>query len=252
MADARALIDSIKALAQFIIVRPTMVAIADDTAVTRMAHARLLQMSGCSVICFSDGADLAVDFASYVALGGQRSKYADLVLLDYDMPRLNGVATTGALRTSGFLGDVVVVTANADATQACMDAGATQVVPKPLTKALLSAVVADLSHSSHHSARSLSRITFASTAQHAFSLTAALAAPGAGGVSPSVIRSDELESTLEAAHAHLDVVLTELAAKDERVSAEIAELRAQLAASKLQLADGAQGTRSIDGGGTHA
>ena len=237
MTDERELLESVRRLAQYPILRPTLVAMAEDVPVTRMMHARLLQSCGCSVVCFCDGGDLVTDFKSFLALGGKRDKFADFVLLDFDMPKMNGLASTVALRASGYVGDIAIVTANTEIREACLSAGATRVVAKPLTKDVLRELVTNISPSAHHGARSLSRVSNATTSQHAFALTMT-ARISDDGAQLSVIRGDELEASLSAAMAHLRTVLLALAAQSTSVAEEIAALHVQLALSEVSHAGG--------------
>ena len=233
MADESELLESVRRLAQFVVLRPTLVAMADDALVSRMLHARLLQSCGCSVVCFSDGADMVADFEAFLALGGKSHKFADFVLLDHDMPKMDGATTTAKLRARGYAGDIAIVTANAGVGGACSAAGATRVVAKPLTKEVLSELVENISPTIHHGVRTLSLVSQATASQHAFPLTVASRVRN-DGVELSVIRGDELNASLAAAKQHLHTVTAALASHSISVAEELAALHEQLALSEVR------------------
>ena len=121
--------------------RGLFVALADDGVVDRALHARLLLKCGCSTLCFHDAADLMEDFNTFIGVGGKPNIYSDAILLDFDMPKMNGGQATDALRRAGYGGPIVVLTSNADAEGQCIVAGATMVLKKPLTLAGLRATL---------------------------------------------------------------------------------------------------------------
>jgi len=70
----------------------------------------------------------------------------DLVLMDLQMPELDGYETTRLLRESGFNKPIIALSANAqkDVDQACYQAGMSGYVAKPIGVEDLSAVLADI------------------------------------------------------------------------------------------------------------
>ncbi len=112
------------------------VLLAEDNPVNREVTLSLL-----------DGSELVVDVAAdgveAVQLAGQR-RY-DLVLMDMQMPRMDGLAATQALRRLPGWGTVPIValTANAFAEDrsACLDAGMNDFMAKPVSAANLYAVL---------------------------------------------------------------------------------------------------------------
>ena len=70
----------------------------------------------------------------------------DLVLMDLQMPELDGYETTRLLRESGFNKPIIALSANAqkDVDQACYQAGMSGYVAKPISVKDLSAVLADI------------------------------------------------------------------------------------------------------------
>jgi two-component system, sensor histidine kinase len=113
--------------------RPLRVLVVDDHDINRRAIQLILQPLGCDIATAADGlAALKIcDNASF-----------DLIFMDVRMPELDGRETTRRLRagTSPNAGTpVIAVTADtsADDIAACMAAGMTYFVPKPITPALL-------------------------------------------------------------------------------------------------------------------
>jgi DNA-binding response OmpR family regulator len=102
------------------------VAVVDDDPRLRELLAAELEDGGCTVLRCGDGGEL---------LAAQRAgSLADveLVLLDWMMPRLDGLTCLRQLRAGGFQGRVVVITALCDPAQrqAALDAGANDYVLK--------------------------------------------------------------------------------------------------------------------------
>jgi CheY-like chemotaxis protein len=152
---------------------PVFVVMADDSAVARALHARLLLMCHCSTLCFRDASDLMEDFWTFVGVGGQRNMYADVILLDYDMPKMSGGEATAELRKNGYEGSIVVLTSNIDAQAACVAAGATSVHTKPLTLAALKILLHDLPKSCCTEVpRALQMASTTSASQQTFALAA--------------------------------------------------------------------------------
>lgn len=94
----------------------------------------MLQRAGHQVTVVENGARAVLA----VAAGG-----IDLVLMDLEMPEMNGLAATRAIRAAGHAVPILAVTANvmADETAACIAAGMNGHVAKPISwEALLRAV----------------------------------------------------------------------------------------------------------------
>jgi CheY-like chemotaxis protein len=60
-----------------------------------------------------------------------------MIFMDYDMPQMNGVEALSRLRALGVQVPIVIVTANTAVHSLCMAAGATSIVSKPLTRAVI-------------------------------------------------------------------------------------------------------------------
>jgi signal transduction histidine kinase/CheY-like chemotaxis protein/HPt (histidine-containing phosphotransfer) domain-containing protein len=107
--------------------RGTTVLVAEDNLVSQQVARRMLETLGCTVDVAGTGAE---------ALAAARSRDYDLVLMDCQMPELDGYEATRALRAheQGRHTPVVALTAGAmegDA-QRCLDAGMDAYLTKPV------------------------------------------------------------------------------------------------------------------------
>lgn len=102
------------------------VLVVDDNQINRDVAAGVLRRLGLAVVTAQNGQD-AIDLIA------QRS--FDLVLMDMQMPRLDGLAATRLLRSGGCTTPIVGVTANAFASDrdACIAAGMNEHLAKPVT-----------------------------------------------------------------------------------------------------------------------
>lgn len=107
------------------------VLVVDDVAVNRKVSCRLLRGEG--VVCFEavDGQD-CVDYMKRCSDGLQEN--VDVILMDYEMPRMNGPTATEVLRSMGCDVPIIGVTGNAlsEDKQFFIDSGAACVVCKPV------------------------------------------------------------------------------------------------------------------------
>ena len=153
--------------------RGTFVALADDGVVDRALHQRLLLKCGCSTLCFHDAADLMDDFTAFLGVGGKADIYADAILLDFDMPKMTGGEATAKLRAGGYRGPIVVLTGNPSVEGACLAAGATLVLKKPLTLSMLKDTLNGFPPSlCTETPRSLSTVSARGASQQVFSVIA--------------------------------------------------------------------------------
>ena len=111
------------------------VLLAEDHAVNQELFTLLLERLGCRVTVASDGVE-AVERGS--------SAVFDLVLMDIFMPRMNGYEAAQALRTKGYKGPIVAVTASAlkGEREKCLASGMNDILTKPFKKADLEALLA--------------------------------------------------------------------------------------------------------------
>ncbi|WP_271008217.1 response regulator [Paucibacter sp. B51] len=117
--------------------RGARVLLVDDNEINLQIAAELLREAGLEVDCCDDG--------EQALLALQAQTYA-LVLMDMNMPRLDGPEATRALRAMPGLADlpVVAMTANVMAAdrQTCLDAGMNDFLAKPVEPDLLYQMVA--------------------------------------------------------------------------------------------------------------
>jgi class 3 adenylate cyclase len=111
--------------------------VVDDNRVNRLLVARTLEQLGHRVAFAENGRQ---------ALEALRSRAADLVLLDIEMPELNGYQTLEALRGDPKLRDIPVVMMSSvdevDSVARCIEMGAEDYLFKPVNAVLLRARVA--------------------------------------------------------------------------------------------------------------
>ncbi len=106
-------------------IRPSRILIADDGETNRQLISLVLGKLGLDVVEAENGRE-AVDLAC--------SGSVDLILLDMQMPVMDGYAAAGALREAGLATPIVALTANAmqgDADK-CLAAGCNYFLPKPI------------------------------------------------------------------------------------------------------------------------
>jgi PAS domain S-box-containing protein len=116
------------------------VLLVDDDRINRMVGSAMLTKLGAQVTLAEDGR-AAVDAA--------RSTPFDLVLMDRNMPEMDGLEATRALRADPATADLPIAAltgAGDDARQECLDAGMDHYLTKPVSLAVLE----DLLHRVHH------------------------------------------------------------------------------------------------------
>ncbi|PWB79741.1 MAG: hypothetical protein C3F08_06040 [Candidatus Methylomirabilota bacterium] len=100
------------------------VLVADDSPETRELLFEALSLIGCAVTCVKDGLE---------ALASLQAGSYDLLVTDYQMPRLNGLALLKHLHASPCCLPSIVITGQSspDVIEAAREAGATLVISKP-------------------------------------------------------------------------------------------------------------------------
>ena len=105
--------------------------VAEDDVVVQMVVRKILEDAGYTMDLAGDGQD---------AVAALEAKHYDLVLMDFFMPRMNGIETTRLIRDSvstRFDSEIPVIamtglTEDVDQ-QRCLDAGMQKVISKPFT-----------------------------------------------------------------------------------------------------------------------
>jgi len=120
---------------------PTHVLLAEDNAVNREVLGWMLDQLGCTVTVADSG------FTAVAAVLAAEPKH-ELVLMDCQMPGMDGFQATRTLRSAGFDGPVVALTANATPNDrlACEEAGMDDFATKPITLPELRRVLARAVH----------------------------------------------------------------------------------------------------------
>lgn len=115
-------------------VYPLDIVVADDMPVNRLVVGAMLKRTGHRVRFATNGAE---------ALEAVRQAAPDLVLMDVQMPVVDGLSATRALREAGHPGPVWAFTANAFPEQVaeCLDAGMDGYLTKPIDEGALAAVL---------------------------------------------------------------------------------------------------------------
>lgn len=111
------------------------VLVAEDNAVNRQVARGLLEKLGMRVTMAENGVE---------ALAAVRGGQVDIVLMDMQMPLMDGLTATRQIRSAGFGLPIIGLTANAFASDrdACLEAGMNEFLSKPVTRAKLQAMLA--------------------------------------------------------------------------------------------------------------
>ncbi len=110
------------------------VLLVDDSHDNQRLVSTILRRAGAEVEVAADGRK-ALDA---VALSASKREF-DVILLDMQMPELDGYATARELRSSGYRGRIIALTGNAaeDDRGRCLDAGCDEYSVKPIDRARL-------------------------------------------------------------------------------------------------------------------
>lgn len=114
---------------------PLRVLLAEDEPTQRRAVSRLLASAGVVVVAVDDG-------AGAVARG--LAEPFDLVLMDCQMPGMDGVEAARRLRTGGVTTPICALTGSPERRRECLDAGMDAFLEKPLTVAAWAGLLARL------------------------------------------------------------------------------------------------------------
>ena len=104
-------------------IKKIRVLVAEDDEVNAKAARLMLEQLGCSVDIATDGMKAVEQF---------RQRDYDLILMDWQMPLMNGVEATARIRTMpGGAGTPIIGTTSGKEHDECLKAGMNAVVPKP-------------------------------------------------------------------------------------------------------------------------
>lgn len=117
--------------------RPLTILLADDHPINRLLVCAMLAKSGHQIEAVDDGEQVVAALAR---------RGFDLVLMDLEMPRVDGFEATRRLRAAGHRVPVIALTARATRADAerCLAAGMDAHLAKPIDRARLFALVAEI------------------------------------------------------------------------------------------------------------
>lgn len=111
--------------------------VVDDSVVNRKLLGQLLVATGLATIEAENGSE------ALALLRGERGRDVDLVLLDVEMPELDGYGTLAAIKADETLRHLPVIMVSGvdelDSVVRCIEMGATDYLPKPFNPAVLRA-----------------------------------------------------------------------------------------------------------------
>ena len=115
------------------------VLLAEDGPDNQRLITFILKKAGLTVELAVDGQDALDQLAEPRADG----RPPDLILMDMQMPRVDGLTATRAARDAGYTGPIIALTAHAMAEhrQQALDAGCTDFATKPVDRAALLALI---------------------------------------------------------------------------------------------------------------
>lgn len=109
--------------------------LAEDGVDNQRLITFLLQRAGASLV-IADNGQRAVEI---VQSSREQGQHIDLILMDMQMPELDGYSATRYLRQQGDARPIIALTANAmiEDRQICLDAGCSDYISKPIERAIL-------------------------------------------------------------------------------------------------------------------
>lgn len=109
---------------------PGRIMVVEDRDDIRLLVQELIETVGGEVVTASDGSEAV---SMWIA-NRQGNRPVNAVLMDIQMPLMDGIEATRRLREEGFEGGIVALTAGVmeDDRQECLDAGCDEIVSKPI------------------------------------------------------------------------------------------------------------------------
>lgn len=109
--------------------------IVDDARDNRLLLERMLSLAGARVDCAPSGSEA-------LRMAGEQPY--DVVLMDIQMPEMDGIRTTESLRQDGFKNPVIALTAHAmpNERERCLSSGFDAFVVKPVRREVLIRAIA--------------------------------------------------------------------------------------------------------------
>ncbi|MFV3127759.1 ATP-binding protein [Niveispirillum sp. KHB5.9] len=119
--------------------RPLSILLAEDVFANQMLVRTILEKAGHSVIVVENGADAIMTVT-------RDEDELDLVLMDVQMPVMDGMEATRRIRQAGYTLPILALTANVlrEEREACLDAGMNGHVAKPVTPQALNQAIAEI------------------------------------------------------------------------------------------------------------
>jgi CheY-like chemotaxis protein len=132
-----------------------MVLLVDDRRDVRFVAQHVLEEAGATVGTAKDG----VEALEAVESAAERGEPFDLILMDIQMPRMDGLTAVGRLREQGCRVPIIALTADAmrEDRERCLNAGCDDYLTKPIDAAQLVEKSADLLRQSHEHLAELRR-----------------------------------------------------------------------------------------------
>ena len=109
--------------------------LAEDNPTNQTLIVGILKKTGAEVTSADDG-KIALDL---VLSAREKGKHFDLILMDMQMPTMDGYQATNQLRKSGYTGPIIALTAHAmdGDRDKCINVGCDDFVSKPINRAVL-------------------------------------------------------------------------------------------------------------------
>lgn len=119
--------------------RPLSILLAEDVFANQMLVRTILEKAGHRVTVVENGADA-------VSTVAREASALDLVLMDVQMPVMDGMEATRRIRQAGHTLPILALTANVlrEEREACLDAGMNGHIAKPVTPQALNQAIADI------------------------------------------------------------------------------------------------------------